>query len=209
MVSSVHTRRTMVQVSRCETIVEPGGYLHSVRLLQIRSVLTLLGRGPCVYLIWTFAGSILVLYGLAASSRWPSAGYLGAQVHSLLSQYQASYPAILDIATYLSLNKLFGGPRGGWCVSHGAQEQRGWLVAGGPGGERRSSEARRGPPGALGAGAKVGHLTPTEQRTGADGPQRTLCGMRESVHCGPPLTASVRHRARLSTLLAYFQRWEF
>ena len=32
---------------------------------------------------------------------------------------------------------------------------------------------------------------PTEQRTGADGPQRTVCGTRESVHCGPPLTASV------------------
>jgi hypothetical protein len=30
------------------------------------------------------------------------------QMYSILSQYQASYPAILDIATYLSLNKLFG-----------------------------------------------------------------------------------------------------
>jgi hypothetical protein len=30
----------------------------------------------------------------------------GAQVHSILSQYQSEYPAILDIATYLSLNKL-------------------------------------------------------------------------------------------------------
>jgi len=29
-------------------------------------------------------------------------------VYSILSQYQAQYPAILDIATYLSLNKLFG-----------------------------------------------------------------------------------------------------
>ena len=29
-------------------------------------------------------------------------------MHNILSQYQASYPAILDIATYLSLNKLFG-----------------------------------------------------------------------------------------------------
>lgn len=28
--------------------------------------------------------------------------------YSILSQYQASYQAILDIATYLSLNKLFG-----------------------------------------------------------------------------------------------------
>jgi hypothetical protein len=185
MVSSVHTRRTMVQVSRCETIVEPGGYLHSVRLLQIRSVLTLLGRGPCVYLIWTFAGSILVLYGLAASSRWPSAGYLGAQVHSLLSQYQASYPAILDIATYLSLNKLFGGPRGGWCVSHGAQEQRGWLVAGGPGGERRSSEARRGPPGALGAGAGG--------QGGTSYPHRT-------THWSGRATADVVWHAGVSTL---------
>jgi hypothetical protein len=32
----------------------------------------------------------------------------GAQVHSILSQYQSEYPAILDIATSLSLNKLFG-----------------------------------------------------------------------------------------------------
>jgi len=29
-------------------------------------------------------------------------------VHSILSQYQSEYPAILDIATSLSLNKLFG-----------------------------------------------------------------------------------------------------
>ncbi len=49
-----------------------------VRLLQIqiRSVLTLLGRGPCAHLTWTFSGSILVLPGLSASSRWPSAGCL-------------------------------------------------------------------------------------------------------------------------------------
>jgi hypothetical protein len=33
----------------------------------------------------------------------------GAQVYRILSQYQAEYPAILDIATSLSLNKLFGG----------------------------------------------------------------------------------------------------
>ena len=32
----------------------------------------------------------------------------GEQAHNILSQYQASYQAILDIATYLSLNKLFG-----------------------------------------------------------------------------------------------------
>src|SRR6516225_8612621 len=32
-----------------------------------------------------------------------------AQGHSILSQYQASYPAILDIATSVSLNKLLGG----------------------------------------------------------------------------------------------------
>jgi hypothetical protein len=32
----------------------------------------------------------------------------GEQAYNILSQYQASYPAILDIATYLSLNKLFG-----------------------------------------------------------------------------------------------------
>jgi hypothetical protein len=35
-------------------------------------------------------------------SRWS----LCAQGHSSLSQYQASYPAILDIAPYLSLKKL-------------------------------------------------------------------------------------------------------
>ena len=37
-------------------------------------------------------------------SRWS----LGAQGHRILSPYQASYPAILDIATSLSLNTLFG-----------------------------------------------------------------------------------------------------
>ena len=35
--------------------------------------------------------------------RWRSCG---AQVYRILSQYQAEYPAILDIATSLSLNKL-------------------------------------------------------------------------------------------------------
>jgi hypothetical protein len=37
-------------------------------------------------------------------SRWS----LCAQGHSILSQYQASYPVILDIATSVSLKKLFG-----------------------------------------------------------------------------------------------------
>ena len=32
----------------------------------------------------------------------------GEQAYNILSQYQAEYPAILDIATYLSLNKLLG-----------------------------------------------------------------------------------------------------
>ena len=32
----------------------------------------------------------------------------GEQADNILSQYPASYPAILDIATDLSLNKLFG-----------------------------------------------------------------------------------------------------
>src|SRR2546428_1688698 len=41
----------------------------------------------------------------------------GEQAYNILSQYQASYPAILDIATSLSLNKLLGG----WA-------QRGWLA---------------------------------------------------------------------------------
>jgi hypothetical protein len=37
------------------------------------------------------------------------------QAYNILSQYQASYPAILDIATSLSLNKLFGKKeRGDW-----------------------------------------------------------------------------------------------
>jgi hypothetical protein len=31
---------------------------------------------------------------------------LSEQAHSILSQYQVSYQTILDIATYLSLNKL-------------------------------------------------------------------------------------------------------
>src|SRR5262249_47493962 len=38
-------------------------------------------------------------------SRWSFC----AQGHRMLSPYQASYPAILDIATYLSLTKLLGG----------------------------------------------------------------------------------------------------
>jgi hypothetical protein len=46
-------------------------------LLQIRRVLFLLGRGPYAHLTWTFSYSILVLPGLSASSRWPSAGCLG------------------------------------------------------------------------------------------------------------------------------------
>jgi len=41
-------------------------------------------------------------------SRWSFC----AQGHSMLSPYQASYPAILDIATYVSLKKLFGALRG-------------------------------------------------------------------------------------------------
>ena len=40
-------------------------------------------------------------------SRWSFC----AQGHSILSQYQASYPAILDIATSLSLNKLLDNKR--------------------------------------------------------------------------------------------------
>jgi hypothetical protein len=45
------------------------------------------------------------LCGLSMAISWLS---WGEQVHSLLSEYPAEYPAILDIATYLSLNKLFG-----------------------------------------------------------------------------------------------------
>src|SRR5262245_47346509 len=36
-----------------------------------------LGCGPGAHLTWTFSYSILVLYGLSASSGWPSAGCLG------------------------------------------------------------------------------------------------------------------------------------
>jgi hypothetical protein len=46
----------------------------------------------------------VTITGSHPHSRWS----LCAQGHSILSQYQASYPAILDIATSLSLNKLFG-----------------------------------------------------------------------------------------------------
>ena len=46
----------------------------------------------------------VTITGSHPHSRWS----LCAQGHSILSQYQASYPAILDIATSLSLTKLFG-----------------------------------------------------------------------------------------------------
>ena len=46
----------------------------------------------------------VTITGSHPHSRWS----LAAQAHSILSQYQASYPALLDIATYLSLNKLLG-----------------------------------------------------------------------------------------------------
>jgi hypothetical protein len=49
----------------------------SVRLLQIRGVLSLLGRGPCAHLTWTFSYSILGLHGLSVSSGWSAAGCLG------------------------------------------------------------------------------------------------------------------------------------
>ena len=52
-------------------------------------------------------GTVMIT-GSHPHSRWS----LCAQGHSLLSQDQASYPAILDIATYLSLNKLLGHTRG-------------------------------------------------------------------------------------------------
>jgi len=48
-------------------------------------------------------GTVMIT-GSPPHSRWSFC----AQGHSILSHYQASYPAILDIATYLSLNKLFG-----------------------------------------------------------------------------------------------------
>jgi hypothetical protein len=43
-----------------------------------------------------------------AISRWSC----GAQGHRIVSEYQSEYPAILDIATDLSLNKLFGAAPG-------------------------------------------------------------------------------------------------
>ena len=46
----------------------------------------------------------VTITGSHPHSRWSFC----AQGHRILSQYQASYPAILDIATSLSLNKLFG-----------------------------------------------------------------------------------------------------
>src|SRR5215831_6738352 len=46
----------------------------------------------------------VTITGSHPHSRWSFC----AQGHSILSQYQASYPAILDIVTYLSLNKLLG-----------------------------------------------------------------------------------------------------
>src|SRR5215475_6424591 len=46
----------------------------------------------------------VTITGSHPHSRWS----LCAQGHRILSHYQASYPAILDIATSLSLNKLFG-----------------------------------------------------------------------------------------------------
>jgi hypothetical protein len=46
----------------------------------------------------------VTITGSHPHSRWSFC----AQGHSMLSQYQASYPAILDLATSLSLNKLFG-----------------------------------------------------------------------------------------------------
>src|SRR4030095_12584895 len=71
-------------------------------------------RHPAIYLLDTrwqqmhnamrVREGTVTITGSHPHSRWS----LCAQGHSILSQYQASYPAILDIATYLSLNKLFG-----------------------------------------------------------------------------------------------------
>src|SRR5215471_10169723 len=58
----------------------------------------------------------VTITGSYPHSRWSFC----AQGHSILSQYQASYPAILDIATYLSLNKLLGVERArrDWRLAH-------------------------------------------------------------------------------------------
>jgi len=44
------------------------------------------------------------IMGSHPHSRWS----VGAQGHHMLSPYQASYPAILNIATSMSLKKLLG-----------------------------------------------------------------------------------------------------
>src|SRR5262249_34907173 len=49
----------------------------------------------------------VTITGSHPHSRWSFC----AQGRGSLSQYQASYPALLDIATSLSLTKLFGFPR--------------------------------------------------------------------------------------------------
>src|SRR5438132_6875968 len=96
----------------------------------------------------------VTITGSHPHSRWS----LCAQGHSILSQYQASYPAILDIATYLSLNKLFGNTawnvriRGGGCDEYGRHTPSARAAPAGarlldlPGDLRRRPARHRGPP---------------------------------------------------------------
>src|SRR4030095_7981734 len=66
----------------------------------------------------------VTITGSHPHSRWSFC----APRHSILSQYQASYPAILDIATYLSLHKLLGGHTRWW--PNAEEQQCGRMLAG-------------------------------------------------------------------------------
>jgi len=61
------------------------------RLLQRRSVLSLLGRGPGTHLTGTFAGSLLVRQGLSASSPWPSADCLARNKRPVFCRHIQRY----------------------------------------------------------------------------------------------------------------------
>ena len=68
---------------------------------------------------WSMRAFDMDLFRLHTGAPWPrcvlsiAISWLScyAQAYRILSEYQAEYPAILDIATSLSLNKLFGNPR--------------------------------------------------------------------------------------------------
>ena len=178
-----------------------------VRLLQIRGVLSLLGRGPCAHLTWTFSGSILVLHGLSTSSGWPSAGCLGVNKCTVfcrnISRNIQGYWISRRICRSISCSvaRAAGGRRGAVPLSAGVC---GWLNRHGNRAScRRSAGLRRG---ALGAG-RCGQdecATPTEQRTGADGPQwASVAGVGLSMW-----PAAHRERSSGSALLRLMaQEW--